>query len=76
MYPLSVVLFTISLFMVELYFLPASESYVYLPMYMYTDKLYSLRLLKYNTKAPREVKNLRAISCWNCYIFVLNNCVP
>ena len=29
MYPLSVVLFTISLFMVELYFLPASESYVY-----------------------------------------------
>ena len=46
-YPLSVALVTISLFMVELYFLPASEILCVLPMYMYTDKLYSLRLIRY-----------------------------
>ena len=57
MYPLSVVLFTISLFMVELYFLPASESYIcVLPMYIDTDKLYSLRLIKYkNTCQTTEI---------------------
>ena len=57
MYPLSVVLFIISLFMVELYFLLASESFVYYQC-INTDKLYSLRLIKYKTIQNNKVDTL------------------